>query len=441
MRVQGKRKRASKDTEDSDESLTDRTPPGKKRNGEEEENIDRNRSIEENGKGGDETKTEAIRIKVLVDKGENFEEKVKEIKKRINVSKLSAMRIRRIRGSEDVLILIQGESDKRIMENRIEDAQMEMQRIGKRKDRTFMQNIEQTITEEEVRNEIRRRTGDESAEVISLRAVVRGDKNACVSMEKSKADEAIRKGWVGHTKMQCSSAVKLCYKCGEAGHEINSCKRIEERTEQIGGEMSKERMERLMTKEIEFMKGQIGTEIRTVTNEVEDTKKGTRTIGTQTEERGDCRTWAERVERGEAVGGKQKPRGMEGKVGGRVVSNKKGAAVLVKSEKKYEETLKELKERMGSPKGIQINRVRKTRTGGVLFEVDDPEKAKEWGQNIKKNMGSDINVMQLREREGIKIRGIERTIGEEIKKQIIDETGTSEEEREQLEVVRLILEP
>ncbi|KOC59003.1 hypothetical protein WH47_00829 [Habropoda laboriosa] len=235
-------------------------------------------------------------------------------------------------------------------------------------------------------------------------------------MESEKAKEAIvkgsiRLGWcrcrvseyepryrcyhcgqMGHTKVQCRSAVKLCYSCGEAGHDAGNCRRKVEKLPRIREEMSESGMERLVTREIENMRKMINPGIREVSGMVEDTRRQTRSIGTQTERESESRTWAERVAQKVAVGEKVKSKGAQGNAGRREVRARKGAAVLVKSDKKYEETLKELKDKMGSPGGIAINRVRRNRTGGVLFEIEDPEEARRWGQEIRRNMGGILRL-------------------------------------------------
>ncbi|KOC59635.1 hypothetical protein WH47_11065 [Habropoda laboriosa] len=335
-----------------------------------------------------------------------------------------------------------------------------MQEIGKRKGKIFIQNIEQTITEEEIREEIRKQTGDGTAEIVFVRI------GACINMELEKAKEVIAKGsirlgWckcriseyepryrcyhcgqMGHTKIQCRSAVKLCYKCGEAGHDASDCTKIVEKLTRIREEISEKGMERVVNREIENMRKMISPGIRDVSGTVEDTGEKTRSIGTQTEGDSESRTWAERVGQKAVVGGNGKSKDAQGNAGRREMRVRKGAAVLVKSDKNYDEMLKELKGKLGSPGGIVIDRIRKTRTGGVLFEIQDPEEAKRWGQQIRRSMGENTKVMRMIERDGIKIRGIEGSMEEkELKSNIIRETGISEEEAEQVEVVRMILEP
>ncbi|CAK9833157.1 hypothetical protein ANTRET_LOCUS9881 [Anthophora retusa] len=95
-----------------------------------------------------------------------------------------------------------------------------------------------------------------------------------------------------------------------------------------------------------------------------------------------------------------------------------------------------------SPKGIKIDRVRRTRTGDVLFEMGSAEEAAKWEKEVKKNMKRDIKIIQLRERDGIKIRGIDFSMEkEEIRNAIAAEVGVDKEKEGDIEVLRLIVEP
>ncbi|KOC58933.1 hypothetical protein WH47_01314 [Habropoda laboriosa] len=287
-------------------------------------------------------------------------------------------------------------------------------------------------------------------------------------MEEEAARDAVQKGWIrigwsrcrvskyearykcfqcggiGHTRVQCKSQEKLCYKCGSPGHDAKECKEKEVVEERRGVpvEGRREAMEEMIAKEIGNMRRQLGIRMEETNAETSIGKKGTRTIGTQTEERGGEGTWAQRVGQGVMQGRRQAI--VQKEVGKREgdIKNRKSAAVLVRTEKRYEEAIKELKEKIGSPGKTNIKSVRKTRTGGILFEIDDPEEARKWGNHIEREMGNEVKVTQLREREGIRIRGIEGTVEkEEIIKCIIQAGRLDEEEGKQVEVVRLIVEP
>ncbi|CAK9801652.1 hypothetical protein ANTPLA_LOCUS2888 [Anthophora plagiata] len=174
--------------------------------------------------------------------------------------------------------------------------------------------------------------------------------------------------------------------------------------------------------------------------------KGKRTIGTQTPNEwmvGQGGSWVDKV--GSRVGnarGYRKNEGLEGGGRGKETRIEKGTAILINTGKSYKKALEGIKKRIGSPKGIGIRRIRETRTGGVLFEMETKESGKEWRDTVKERMGSETDVRILENREGIKIRGIDSTISrEEVIKRIVEEEGLGKDEEEQIEVVRLITEP
>ncbi|KOC63050.1 hypothetical protein WH47_04904 [Habropoda laboriosa] len=294
-----------------------------------------------------------------------------------------------------------------------------------------------------------------------------GTKNACLTLEEQVAEEILRKGcmrigWtickasryearykcfncgqIGHTRVQCRSKVKLCYACGNSGHDASNCREKQKRPVEVIEEGRRENMEILITNEIRRMEKQLGIEAGGGSETIEDRNKKTRTIATQTEEASEQRTWAERVGRKELGTGLQVLR-MEGKrnTERKEVNTKKGAAVLIKMGKSYEETIGVLKSKVGSPKGIKIDRVRKTRTGAVLFEMGSAEEAAKWEKEVKKKVEKEITIIQLRERDGIKIRGIDGTMEkEEIRKAIANEIGVDRENEGDIEIARLITEP
>ncbi|KOC59634.1 hypothetical protein WH47_11064 [Habropoda laboriosa] len=166
-------------------------------------------------------------------------------------------------------------------------------KIGKRKGRIFVQNMEQTVTEEEIEKEIQRQVGSEEAKVIFIRNGNMGNKNACVAIEEEAARDAVQKGWIrigwsrcrvskyearykcfqcggiGHTRVQCKSQEKLCYKCGSPGHDAKECKdkEVVEERRGVPVEGRREAMEEMISKEIGNMRRQLGIRMEETNDE------------------------------------------------------------------------------------------------------------------------------------------------------------------------------
>ncbi|KOC62787.1 hypothetical protein WH47_05032 [Habropoda laboriosa] len=140
--------------------------------------------------------------------------------------------------------------------------------------------------------------------------------------------------------------------------------------------------------------------------------KSVRTIGKQTEDNYRGGTWAEKVGRRTGEIGEREERRKAEEENRREIRNRRVAAVLV------------------TTKGG------KTRTGGVLFEMGNKKEAIQRGREIERSIGRKARITQLRDRNGIRIRGLEHsTTEEEIKEKIEIEEILTMEEREQGEVL------
>ncbi|CAL7932874.1 unnamed protein product [Xylocopa violacea] len=307
--------------------------------------------------------------------------------------------------------------------------------------------------------------------------------NRCRAREFIINNRCFRCGDAGHRAIECRTITeKECYKCGQTGHLVGQCKEVGGvRDTKNGIDIEGVGRNRNLT-------GKNKNDGRDLRSEREVDNEGTRrnrygvmvrNVGTQTnlyeeikpteqmsmgDNKEEWRVVVGRRDKGRMVG---KDRGNNGekeagliRIGDKERNNKAingesggkirkkvdtGMAIHVNIHgKNVMETIALLKRNMECSTGEKgIKRVRGTRNGGVLFEIEEKAEVGSWKDKIIGAIGKDMDktIRVLSERVTVKIRGMDPLIEEnEVINAIRNNVELEEFEEEQIQVVRTFIE-
>ncbi|CAL7932878.1 unnamed protein product [Xylocopa violacea] len=307
--------------------------------------------------------------------------------------------------------------------------------------------------------------------------------NRCRAREFIINNRCFRCGDAGHRAIECRTITeKECYKCGQTGHLVGQCKEVGGvrdtkngidiegvgRNRNLTGKNKNDGRDLRSEREVDnegIRRNRYGVMVRNVgtqTNLYEEIKPTEQmSMGDNKEE---WRVVVGRRDKGRMVG---KDRGNNGekeagliRIGDKERNNKAingesggkirkkvdtGMAIHVNIHgKNVMETIALLKRNMECSTGEKgIKRVRGTRNGGVLFEIEEKAEVGSWKDKIIGAIGKDMDktIRVLSERVTVKIRGMDPLIEEnEVINAIRNNVELEEFEEEQIQVVRTFIE-
>ncbi|KOC62793.1 Serine/arginine-rich splicing factor RS2Z33 [Habropoda laboriosa] len=297
--------------------------------------------------------------------------------------------------------------------------------------------------------------------------------NRCRVREFKAAGECFRCGAMGHFARDCKEQSKRCYRCGSEQHLVKDCEQTEKTVRQptrrrppgrgttewpeLSSARSSKSAANVGATSAGISASKSAVSGARVHQERRETAK-TRSVGTQTDvsciEGSPRRTgWADAVKRPpppRREGRTSRPPPRRERAAEPTATKKtatprrrraRGVAVVVRHETtKYEDALKAIRSHVRDEEMTGIKSVRRTMAGEILFELEEDDRAKPWKERLESIPGV-AKVRRLGPRDAVKIRGIDAlTDNEAILKAVSDTTAMTEEENEQAQTVRAILE-
>ncbi|CAH1103795.1 unnamed protein product [Psylliodes chrysocephalus] len=190
---------------------------------------------------------------IVKSQGKSYADLLRTVKRDVNLEE-TGVEVKRLKKTKkgDLLLEVEGNLNAMKLKEAINKNVGEAEMFQKQNNTIlFINNIDAVITEEELRDAIRKSENnmeEDSFKVISLRQTSYGNQSATVSMKKELAEKFVKKkikiGWVtcgvrkrihvercykclgfGHKKADCNGEDRsnLCLKCGKTGHIAKEC--------------------------------------------------------------------------------------------------------------------------------------------------------------------------------------------------------------------------
>ncbi|CAL7937331.1 unnamed protein product [Xylocopa violacea] len=169
----------------------------------------------EKEQGGDDHVLQEAALRIFTERDVKYVDKLRELKKRVKIDVIGIIGIKKYRNNEDIIIRIRNFSEAEILTKRIKDAYFNLEVLADIKKRLYIQNLEASVEDIELRPSIREYAS------IDMKKVGRwlglGNFRNIVGCYRCASRD--------HRAVDCpSDATKCCYGCGNFEHLITNCK-------------------------------------------------------------------------------------------------------------------------------------------------------------------------------------------------------------------------